>query len=404
MSLELLMAVAGALLLLSVFANKISINTGLPSLLIFLILGMLAGVDGAGFKFDSAEATNNIGTIALAFILFSGGLETRWSSVKSVLIRGSILSTIGVALTAFFMYACCFYVLKMDKVMSMLISVILSSTDAPAVFTLLRQNKLDLKNEKMKSLLEYESGSNDPMAVILSVCVLSLLTGSSMGTSEIISSLLLQLGLGIACGILFGKIALIILKRWNFVYQGLYPVFGVSVVCLIYSCTQMLHGNGYLALYISGILLGNSSYPYHNPFVQFQSSLSWIWQIVMFLTLGLLVNPNELPDVFLNSLDLTVCLIFISRPLAVFICLIGSSYNFREKIFVSWAGLKGAVPIILATLPSMNGIEGAQALFNRIFFIVLISLLFQGKTLAELAQFLGLIESSSNEEHSEKST
>ncbi|MCQ2965258.1 MAG: potassium/proton antiporter [Alphaproteobacteria bacterium] len=403
MSLELLMAVAGALLLLSVFANKISINTGLPSLLIFLILGMLAGVDGAGFKFDSAEATNNIGTLALAFILFSGGLETEWKSVKSVLFRGSVLSTIGVALTAFVMYGCCFYILKMDKTMSLLISVILSSTDAPAVFTLLRQNKLDLKNEKMKSLLEYESGSNDPMAVILSVCVLSMLTGTSMGTSEIIGSLLLQLGLGIASGVFFGKIAVLILKKWNFVYQGLYPVFGVSVICLTYSCTQMIHGNGYLALYISGMIIGNSSFPYHNPFVQFQSSLSWIWQIVMFLTLGLLVNPNELSSVFLNSLDLTVCLIFISRPIAVFICLIGSSYNFCEKIFISWAGLKGAVPIILATLPSMKGIEGAQGIFNRIFFIVLISLLFQGKTLAELAQFLGLIEKSS-EEHSEKST
>ncbi|MCQ2913664.1 MAG: potassium/proton antiporter [Alphaproteobacteria bacterium] len=397
MSIEIAMAVAGILLLLSVFANKISINTGLPSLLVFLLLGMAAGVDGAGLQFDSAQGASSLGTIALAFILFSGGLETEWDAIKTVLFRGTILSTIGVILTALFMYVLCFYVLKVDQTTSLLISVILSSTDAPAVFTLLRQNKLDLKNSKMKSLLEYESGSNDPMAVILSICAFAMLSGKSMSASTIASKLILQLGLGLACGIAFGKAALLFLRKWNFVYQGLYPVFGVALVCIIYGCTQIVHGNGYLAIYVAGILLGNASYPYHNPFVQFQSALSWVWQIAMFLTLGLLVNPHELPSVFWQSLDLTVCLIFVARPLAVFLCLAGSSYSFNEKLFISWAGLKGAVPIILATLPASMGFENAQGLFNRIFFIVLISLFFQGKTLADSAKILNLIDESSSD-------
>lgn len=391
MKLEILMALGGFLLLMCVFANRISSKLGIPSLLVFLAVGMIAGSDGAGIQFYSAKLSNYIGSFALAFILFSGGLETNWSSIKGVLERGTLLATGGVALTAALMFFLSYYLLGMPFSIALLLSVILSSTDAPAVFNILRTNGLYLNNPKLKSLLEYESGSNDPMAVILSVGAITFLTaGDQFSVSHLLAMLVLQMGLGVVLGYGLGVGALAVLKNFSFVYQGLYPVFGVSVVCLIFSLTQLVGGSGYLAIYIAGIVLGNASYPYKNPFVQFQSALSWVMQILMFLTLGLFVNPTELGEVSGTALSATVCLVMIARPLAVFLCLIKSGYSRAEKLFVSWAGLKGAVPIILATYPLMSGIEGAQHLFNVIFFLVIVSVLLQGQTLASLARFLDL--------------
>ena len=391
MELEILMALGGLLLLMCVFANRISSKLGIPSLLVFLAVGMIAGSDGAGIQFYSAKLSNYIGSFALAFILFAGGLETNWASIKSVLGRGTLLATGGVALTAAIMFFLSYYLLGMPLPIALLLSVILSSTDAPAVFNILRTNGLYLNNQKLKSLLEYESGSNDPMAVILSVGAITFLTAEGdFSVSYLLFMLFLQMGLGVALGYGLGVCALALLKKFSFVYQGLYPVFGVSVVCLIFSLTQLVGGSGYLAIYIAGIVLGNTSYPYKNPFVQFQSALSWVMQILMFLTLGLFVNPKELGAVFSTALSATVCLVMIARPLVVFLCLAKSEYSRGEKLFVSWAGLKGAVPIILATYPLMNGIEGAQYLFNVIFFLVIVSVLLQGQTLASLARFLEL--------------
>ncbi len=391
MKLEILMALGGVLLLMCVFANRISSKLGIPSLLVFLAVGMIAGSDGAGIQFYSAELSNYIGSFALAFILFSGGLESGWPSIKSVLGRGTLLATVGVALTAVFMFVLSYYLLEMPFAIALLLSVILSSTDAPAVFNILRTNGLYLNNPKLKSVLEYESGSNDPMAVILSVGAIAYLTaGDSFSSLNLIVMLILQMGLGVVLGYGLGVLALAVLKKFSFVYQGLYPVFGVSVVCLIFSLTQLVGGSGYLALYIAGIVLGNASYPYKNPFIQFQSALSWVMQIMMFLTLGLFVNPKELGGLFGTALSATVCLIMIARPLAVFLCLAKSDYSRSEKLFISWAGLKGAVPIILATYPLMNNIDGAQELFNVIFFLVIVSVLLQGQTLASLAKVLNL--------------
>lgn len=391
MRLEILMALGGLLLLMCIFANRISNKLGIPSLLVFLAVGMIAGSDGAGIQFYSAKLSNYIGSFALAFILFAGGLETNWSSIKPVLGRGTLLATVGVALTAAIMFVLSRYVLELSVPTALLLSVILSSTDAPAVFNILRTNGLYLNNPKLKSLLEYESGSNDPMAVILSVGAITFLTaGDRFSLSHLSVLLVLQMGLGVVLGYGMGGCALALLKKFSFVYQGLYPVFGVSVVCLVFSLTQLVGGSGYLAIYIAGIVLGNASYPYKNPFVQFQSALSWVMQILMFLTLGLFVNPTELGEVSGTALSATVCLVMIARPLTVFLCLIKSGYSRAEKLFVSWAGLKGAVPIILATYPLMSGIEGAQHLFNVIFFLVIVSVLLQGQPLASLARFLDL--------------
>ena len=391
MQLEILMALGGFLLLMCIFANRISSKLGIPSLLVFLAVGMIAGSDGAGIQFYSAKLSNYIGSFALAFILFAGGLETNWLSVKSVLGRGTLLATGGVALTAVIMLLLSYYLLGMPFPIALLLSVILSSTDAPAVFNILRTNGLYLNNPRLKSLLEYESGSNDPMAVILSVGAITFLTaGGQFSVMHLLVMLFLQMGLGIVLGYGLGMSALALLKKFSFVYQGLYPVFGVSVVCLIFSLTQLIGGNGYLAIYIAGIVLGNASYPYKNPFIQFQSALSWVMQILMFLTLGLFVNPKELGAVFSTALSATVCLVMIARPVTVFLCLAKSDYSRGEKLFVSWAGLKGAVPIILATYPLMAGIDGARYLFNVIFFLVIVSVLLQGQTLTSLARFLEL--------------
>ncbi len=391
MKLEILMALGGLLLLMCVFANRISSKLGIPSLLVFLAVGMIAGSDGAGIQFYSAELSNYIGSFALAFILFSGGLETGWPAVKSVLGRGTVLATIGVALTAFFMFVLSYYLLEMPFAIALLLSVILSSTDAPAVFNILRTNGLYLNNPKLKSILEYESGSNDPMAVILSVGAIAYLTSQGQFSAfNLATMLILQMGLGAVLGYGMGLLALAVLKKFSFVYQGLYPVFGIGVVCLIFAVTQLIGGSGYLALYIAGIVLGNASYPYKNPFIQFQSALSWVMQILMFLTLGLFVNPKELGELFGTALSATVCLVMIARPAAVFLCLAKSEYTRSEKLFISWAGLKGAVPIILATYPLMSDIEDARYLFNVIFFLVIVSVLLQGQTLSSLARVLNL--------------
>lgn len=390
MTLEIFLAVIGILLLLCVFANRISSQFGIPSLLIFLAVGMMAGSDGAGIEFYSAQISNYIGSVALAFILFAGGLETQWKSVRPIVFRGVILSTLGVFLTAFFLFFFACYLLRLDFTTALLLSVIVSSTDAPAVFNILRSSNLYLNDDKLKSVLEFESGSNDPMAVILSLSAITMLTTHQLSIETSLKIFILQMGVGFFAGLVFAQLALAVLKKYSFVYQGLYPVFGVSVVCLTFSLTQLSGGNGYLALYICGMVLGNSSYPYRNPFIQFQDALAWVLQIAMFLTLGLLVNPSELAEVFWVSLGASVCLMFFARPLAVFLCLIKSGYSRSEKLFISWAGLKGAVPIILATYPLIAEIPNARYLFNLIFFLVIISVLFQGRTLAPFARFLKL--------------
>lgn len=390
MSLEVFLALAGILLLLCVFANKISSKFGIPSLLIFLAVGMLAGSDGLGIQFYSAKISNYGGSVALAFILFSGGLETQWKSVRPIIARGSLLSTLGVALTALFLFFFVYTVFRLDFSTALLLSVIVSSTDAPAVFNILRSNNLYLNNDRLKSILEFESGSNDPMAVILSMGAITMLATQEISFSKMTEVFVMQMGVGLFCGIFFGRVTLYILKKWAFVYQGLYPVFGISVVFLTYSLTQLMQGNGYLALYLCGIILGNASYPYRNPFIQFQDAMAWVMQIGMFLTLGLLVNPRELGEVFWISLGASICLMFFARPLAVFICLARSEFTRSDKLFISWAGLKGAVPIILATYPLIANIPDARYLFNLIFFLVIISVLFQGRTLTPFARFLKL--------------
>lgn len=393
MKLEILLGIAGLLLLLCVFANKISDKYGVPSLLLFLAMGMLAGSDGiGGIKFHDAKLANYIGTVALTFILYSGGLDTKWTSIRPIIWRGSILSTLGVFLTALFLYIFSFYILRLSFEISLLLSVIVSSTDAPAVFTILRYQNVHLQ-DNLKSLLEFESGSNDPMAVFLSMAAISVLNTPQLHMAEFVAVFVLQMSLGVALGLIFGRIGALILTKWTLSYQGLYPVYGISIILLTFSLTQLIGGNGFLSVYLAGIVMGNTPFNFRRQFIKFNDAFAWIMQISMFLILGLLVNPHELPGVLSISFACTLLLIFAARPLAVFICLIGSKFNYKEKLLLSWAGLKGAVPIILATYPLMNGFPNSQFLFNLIFFLVIISVLFQGNTLPWLARKLKLEKS-----------
>ena len=390
MSLEALLAISGFLLMLCVFTNKITDNFGIPSLLLFLGLGMLAGSDGpGGIEFNNSRLTNYIGTVALAFILFSGGLGTRWQQVRPILARGSLLSTLGVLLTAVFMYFFSYYILRQSFEISLLLSVIISSTDAPAVFSILRSHNLSVPG-RLKAILEFESGSNDPMAVFMSMGAMAVISSGEWNLGSLTGDFLLQMFLGTALGMLSGYLASKTLRRWMFSYQGLYPVFGVALVLLTYSLTQMLGGNGFLAVYLCGIIMGNTGYMYRRHFIRFQESLVWIMQISMFLILGLLVFPHELSTVMPVSLACTLFLILVARPLAVFICLYRSGFSLPEQIFISWAGFKGAVPIILATYPLIYGFQNSQFLFNIIFFLVIISVLLQAQSLSFLAKRLHL--------------
>ncbi len=388
MNIDVYFAVAGFLLLLCVFANKVSDRFGIPSLLLFLGLGMLTGVDGIGkINFQDSRLTNYVGTLALIFILFNGGLMTKWNNVRPVLLRGGILATVGVFLTAVFLFLGAHYLIKLPFEISLLLSVIVSSTDAPAVFSALRSSGICI-NTRDKSLIEFESASNDPMAVFLTMAALTAITEPEISINFFLGFFLRQMFIGIILGIALGRLAVYALQKAHIPYHGLYPVYGIGVAFLIYSLTQLSGGSGIMAVYIGGIIIGNSAFLYRRHLMRFNDSLAWIMQICMFLMLGLLVNPHELTSVMPVGFACSLFLMLIARPLAVFICLWQSDYSFTNQLIICCAGMKGAVPIILATYPLMKGIPDAVYIFNLIFFLVIISVLFQGKTLPWLANRL----------------
>ena len=313
MTLDWLMGIVGFLLIVSIFANRISDRFGIPGLLLFLGIGMLAGTDGVGkIQFSNARLSNYIGTVALTFILFSGGLETKWNEVKPVVVRGSVLSTAGVFLTAFFLFVCAYYLIGLSFEVALLLSVIVSSTDAPAVFAIMRTSGMHLKTG-LKPILEFESGSNDPMAVLLSMGAITILTADSYSAAAMLSDFVLQMAIGLGLGLAVGFGVGRFLQKWCLVYQGLYPVFGVGVVLVTFSLTQLLHGNGFLAVYLCGIVLGNTPFMYRRHLIRFQDSLAWIMQIGMFLILGLLVNPHEFNGIMLVSFACSLALMFVRR-------------------------------------------------------------------------------------------
>lgn len=387
---EYYLIIASVLVLISVGITRFSENLGIPALILFIGIGMLAGSDGpGGIEFDNAYIAQFVGVVALIFILFAGGLDTSWEEVKPVSAASFSLATIGVVLTAAIVGLLTHYLLGLSLYEGLLIGAIISSTDAAAVFSVLRSKGVSLKNN-LKPLLELESGSNDPMAVFLTIGLIELITKPESSMLNLGKLFLMQMGIGAASGLIFGRGINLLLNYVKTSYEGVYSVFLFASAVFIYSVTALMQGSGFLAVYIAGIIIGNHKFVQLKAVSKFFDSVAWLSQIIVFLILGLLVFPSQLIKVTGNGLLLSFILIFLARPVSVFVSLAFSRFSLREKLFISWVGLRGAVPIVLATFPLMYGIAGAGYFFSLIFFIVITSALLQGWTLTRVGSLLGV--------------
>lgn len=387
---ENILLVGSVLLFVSVLAGRTSFSFGIPVLLMFLFIGMLAGSEGlGGIHFDNPQLTQFIGIVSLNFILFSGGLDTHKDDIRPIAKQGMVLSTLGVLLTAFAIGAFVYYITPFTFLEALLLGSIVSSTDSAAVFSILRSKGLGLKNN-IRPMLELESGSNDPMAYVLTITVLSFMQVPDMSWFAVLESFVLQMLVGAVMGFVMGKAGRYVLNKLDLGYEGLYMVIVLALMFFTFSFTDTIRGNGFLAVYIAGLVLGNSKVIHKKQILRFFDGMAWIMQIVLFLTLGLLVFPSELIEVAGIGIAVSIFMILVARPIAVFICLSLFKIDIRTKTFVSWVGLRGAVPIVFATYPLVASIPKADVIFNIVFFITLISILFQGSTISIFAKWLKL--------------
>ena len=387
--------IASALFLACVFFSKFGDRYGIPVLLIFIFVGMLAGSEGV-FKidFDDAHTTQDIGMLCLILILFSGGFNTSFKAVRPVLKEGIVLATIGVVLTALFVAMLCYFLLGFSLNDALLLGAIISSTDAAAVFAIMRSKGLSLKNN-IAPLLELESGSNDPMAIFLTIAVIKMITLSQMPSlTGFLLTMTTQFILAFVCAYILGILMPFIVNKIKLGSPGLYPVFTLSWVFLAFALSQKIGANGYLCVYLLGIVANTKEFVNKRALISFHEGVAWLAQVVIFITLGLLATPSQLGGVTLVGLGAAFMIMFIARPVAVFLSLLFSrKFDKKEKLFISWVGLRGTVPIILATYPLAANIDSARFIFNIVFFIVILSVLLQGVTLNPLAKILGLKES-----------
>lgn len=392
MQIEFYILIIAILILISTLLAKALDNVGVPTLLLFIGVGMLAGSEGpGGIYFDNTALTQSIGIVALMFILFAGGLDTDWKSAKNILGPAFSLATVGVIITAGIIGVIIHLVFNVDLLLGILIGSIISSTDAAAVFSILRSKNVSLKGD-MKPLLELESGSNDPMAVFLTIGTIQLINHPATNIWEIVLMFFSQMGIGAVTGFLLGKVMIFSINKLRFSYEGVYPVFALSVCMITFSLTNVIGGSGFLAIYVAGIIIGNGEFIHKKSLIRFFDGLSVLSQIMMFLTLGLLVFPSKLLNIIGIGFLIAFALMLVARPISVFITLIPFKFNLKEKLFISWVGLRGAVPIILGTFPLIAGIPDADLIFNVVFFIVITSVLLQGWTLNPATKLLGLYE------------
>ena len=393
-----ILLIGAVLIFCAIMISKTGYRFGIPTLLLFLLVGMGFGTDGLGLEFDSAADAQFIGMIALSIILFTGGMDTKLRDIKPVMAQGMILSTVGVLLTTLLTGGFIFWLsgysdmhIQMPMLTCLLLAATMSSTDSASVFNLLRSQKMNLK-ENLKPMLELESGSNDPMAYMLTIALIQVIaSGSGFNMGLLVKDLLVQFFVGGVTGYAFGRFAVWLINKVNLSNSSLYPILLLSLVFITFTITDMLHGNGYLAVYILGVVVGNARLVFRKEINTFMNGLTWFGQIVMFLSLGLLVNPHEMLEVSISALLIGLFMIFVARPLTVGLCLIPfRQMTFKAKCFVSWVGLRGAVPIIFATYPVVSQIPGSQYIFNIVFFITLLSLIFQGMTIAPVAKWLSL--------------
>ncbi|PBN41398.1 potassium/proton antiporter [Sphingobium sp. D43FB] len=380
----------GVLLLLTVLAGTLSSRFGLPALIGFLGLGMLAGEDGpGGLMLDDYLFAQFIGVLCLVFILFSGGLDTIWRSVRKVAVPALVLATFGVVISAAITGAAAILLLDFSPLQGFLLGSVVASTDAAAVFAVLRTRGVDLRPD-VQALIEFESGSNDPMAIFLVGATLMLIAIPSTPIIGLVPGFAIQMVLGGAIGLGIGYLLPEVLNRAHFRYGGLGFVVSIAAALVAYGLAEVSGGNGFLSAYLAGLMAGSRTFAAKRAISTFQDGMAWLAQVAMFLTLGLLATPTRLLDIIAPGIAITVVLMFIARPISVFLCLAPFKFDWRAKLLVSWVGLRGAVPIVLATFPIVAGIPGAFAIFNIVFFVVLVSSLVQGPTLGWTARRLGL--------------
>lgn len=415
---ENILLIGSTLLIAGVLIGKSSYRFGLPLLLIFLLVGMAFGTDGVGIQFSNMHTAQFIGMIALCIILFSGGMGTKISAIRPVVLPGLVLSTVGVLLTALLTGLFIWWLSGMSwtnihfaLLPSLLLASTMSSTDSASVFGILGSQKVGLRNH-LRPMLELESGSNDPMAYMLTIILIEAITiGGSLPAGAIVVELLLQFGVGIAGGFVMGKITLWLIGLYSRIdarsanredsgqASSMISILMIGAVFFTFASTTALKGNGYLAVYICGMAIGNARLPNHRGISKILDGMTWFAQIVVFLMLGLLVNPHEMLTVAPVSLLIGVFMIFVGRPLSVFLSLAPMRrISVKSKAFISWVGLRGAVPIIFATYPVVAGIDGAGQIFNIVFFITLLSLLVQGTTILAAARRLDLVDTRSTDD------
>ncbi|HMO33708.1 MAG TPA: potassium/proton antiporter [Lacibacter sp.] len=388
LTIENILLVGSLLLFVSIIVGKTSYKFGVPTLLLFLGIGMLAGSDGiGGIRFDNPQIAQFIGVISLNFILFSGGLDTNWNSVKPILREGFVLSTLGVLLTALSLGTFVWYVTDFTIYESMLLGSIVSSTDAAAVFSILRSKSLALKTN-LRPTLELESGSNDPMAYVLTIAFLTLVINQDQSLVSVVPLFFQQMIFGGIGGFAFGKLSKFIINNIKLDFEGLYPVLVIALMFITFSATDTVGGNGFLAIYICAVYLGNQDLIHKKTIFKMYDGLAWLMQIVLFLTLGLLVFPSQVLPYMGIGLLISIFLIIVARPVSVFLSLMFFRMRLRRRFYISWVGLRGAVPIVFSTYPLLAGIDKAYMIFNIVFFISVTSVLIQGTTLSLVARWL----------------
>jgi len=385
-----ILLMTGLVLLAGIFASKFAARVGLPVLVLFILVGMLAGEEGVGgIAFDNYSLAHGIGTVALCIILFDGGLRTPLKSLRSAWKPASLLATVGVLVTSLVTGLAAAWILGLPWLEGILLGSIVGSTDAAAVFSVLRSKGLHL-DKRLAATLEVESGSNDPMAIFLTVGVLEVLTGNMAMGPQMLGLFGMQMGVGLIVGGAVGWAAVRLINGINLDAGGLYPVLTGVCGLLAFGLAAIMGGSGFLAVYVAGIWIGNSRFVFQRGSLLFHDGLAWISQMAMFAVLGLLSYPSELLKVAGPGLGIAAVLIFVARPIAVIPLLLPFRFNFREMMFVSWVGLKGAVPIILATYPLLFNLEDGGKLFNIVFFVVLVSEISQGWSLPVVARWLRL--------------
>lgn len=380
------------LILLGIVSSKASARLGLPVLVLFLFVGMLAGERGVGgIAFDNPGLAHALGTLALVMILYDGGLQTPLSSIKSVWKPASLLATVGVMVTALVTGLAAAWVLDLPILMGFLIGATVGSTDAAAVFAQLRSSGIHIR-ARLKSTLEVESASNDPMAIFLTIGLLEVLVNDLPLGLGLLQMFVMQMGVGAAVGIGIGYATVGIINRIHLQATGMYPVLVAACGLLAFGVAANLGGSGFLAVFIAGVLVGNSRFAFQRSTFFFHDGLAWLSQITMFVVLGLLVDPKALVDVWFEGMVIAAVLILVARPLAVIPLALPFGFSKRETALLSWVGLRGSVPIVLAIFPLIFGLPGAPLIFNVVFFVVLMSAIVQGSTLAWVARRLGLAE------------